>query len=202
MSLIHFNVHKKGTSSKQYTIYDNRNKFLPHLHVPDLAYWHKQELHKQRNVNPGITPLITLMHELPEQCLCMCKIFPCWNCFLVHTGKWNLFIPSNKLRSSFVFPWNRPLIFIVSLVNFLQAQVFPPFLGSNPISVQLSTGTEFRGLHSTKVKWVNTWVTSLTTVATANLCWVMCGSGKFATHTCSCLCIQMELGTFIKKTIF
>lgn len=157
MSLIHFNVHKKGTSSKQYTIYDNRNKFLPHLQVPDLAYWHKQELHKQRNVNPGITPLITLMHELPEQCLCMCKIFPCWNCFLVHTGKWNLFIPSNKLRSSFVFPWNRPLIFIVSLVNFLQAQVFPPFLGSNPISVQLSTGTELRGLHSTKVKWVNTW---------------------------------------------
>lgn len=154
MSLIHFNVHRKGNSSKQYTIYDNGNKFLPCWHVPDLAYWHKQELHKQRNVNPGITPIITLMHELPEQCLCMCKTSPCWNCFFVHTGKWNLFIPSNKLRSSFCVSVK---ILILSLVNFLQAHVLPPFLGTNPISVQVSTGTEFRAPHSTKVKSVNTW---------------------------------------------
>lgn len=150
---------KKGSSSKQYTIYGNRSKFLPCWHVPQLAYWHKQELHKERDVNPGITPIVTLMPELPKQCLCTCKIFSCWHWFFVHTGKWNLFIPSSKLRSSFEFPWNRLLILILPLENFLQAHVLPPFLGSDPISVQVSTGTEFRGPHSTKVKWVNTrWI--------------------------------------------
>lgn len=191
---------KKRTSSKQYTIYDNRNNFLPCWHVPDLAYWHRQELHKQRNLNLGITPIITVKHELPEQCLC--KIFPCWNCLFMHTGKWNLFTPCKKLRSKFVFPLYRPLILILSLVNFLQAHVLPAFLGSNPISIQVSTGTEFRGPHSTKVKWVNTRGDFSDNCGYSKFMLEYVGSGKFATHICSCLCYQMQLKTSIKKTIF